>query len=122
MLIPHNCIKRKKDTKLFVVNFFAYEGFMGDILSENQFQKIKKAEGELFGLFFSKFTRIFLNNKIFGLPKKFTLRGQTVHWIGAQFCVCMFLDSRIKLLNMFQNVSGLHLQKFCGFRVQIPVI
>ena len=22
-----------------------------------------------------------------------TLRGQTVHWIGAQFCVCMFLDS-----------------------------
>ena len=31
---------------------------------------------------------------------KFTLRGQTVHWIGAQFCVCMFLDSRDKSLNM----------------------
>ena len=25
-----------------------------------------------------------------------SLRGQTVHWIGAQFCVCMFLDSRDK--------------------------
>ena len=23
-----------------------------------------------------------------------TLQGQTVYWIGAQFCVCMFLDSR----------------------------
>ena len=42
-----------------------------------------------------------------------TLRGQTVHWIGAQFCVCLFLDSRDKSLNMFQNVSG--------FRVQIAV-
>ena len=40
----------------------------------------------------------------------FTLRGQTVHWIGAQFCVCMFLDSRDKSLNMFQIVSGFHLQ------------
>ena len=94
----------------------------GTYCQKINFKRSKKAEGELFGLFFSKFTRIFLNNKIFGLPKKFTLRGQTVHWIGAQFCVCMFLDSRIKLLNMFQNVSGLHLQKFCGFRVQIPVI
>ena len=31
-----------------------------------------------------------------------TLRGQTVHWIGAQFCVCMFLDSRDKSLNMWK--------------------
>ena len=31
-----------------------------------------------------------------------TLRGQTVHWIGAQFCVCMFLDSRDKSLNMLK--------------------
>ena len=31
------------------------------------------------------------------------LRGQTVHWIGAQFCVCMFLDSRDKPLNMFKS-------------------
>ena len=37
-----------------------------------------------------------------------TLRGQTLHWIGAHFCVSMFLDSRDKYLNMFQNVSGLH--------------
>ena len=50
-----------------------------------------------------------------------TLRGQTVHWIGAHFCVCMFLDSIDKALNMFQNVSGFHLQNFHGFRVQIPV-
>ena len=48
-------------------------------------------------------------------------RGQTVHWIGAYFCVSMFLNSRDKSLNMFQNLSGLHLQKFRGFRVQIPV-
>ena len=32
------------------------------------------------------------------------LRGPTVHWIGAQFCVCIFLDSRDKCLN---------LSKFC---------
>ena len=30
------------------------------------------------------------------------LRGQTEHWIGAQFCVCMFLDSRDKSLNMLK--------------------
>ena len=30
------------------------------------------------------------------------LRGQTVHCIGAQFCVCMFLDSRDKSLNMWK--------------------
>ena len=42
-----------------------------------------------------------------------------LHWIGAQFCVCMFLDSIDKLLNMFQNVSGFHLRNFRGFRVQI---
>ena len=46
------------------------------------------------------------------------LRGQTVHWVGAQFCVCMFLDSTDKSLNMFQNVNGFHLQNFRGFRVQ----
>ena len=33
---------------------------------------------------------------------RFSLRGQTVHWIGAQFYVCMFLDSRDKLLNMLK--------------------
>ena len=37
--------------------------------------------------------------------KQKTLRGQTVHWIGAQFCVCMFLDSRDKSLNMFKFVG-----------------
>ena len=49
-----------------------------------------------------------------------------MHWIGAQFCVCMLLDSKDKSLIMFQNVSGFHLQisvdsankylkhKFCG--------
>ena len=25
-----------------------------------------------------------------------------MHWIGAQFCVCMFLDSRDKSLNMLK--------------------
>ena len=25
--------------------------------------------------------------------QKASLQGQAVHWIGAQFCVCMFLDS-----------------------------
>ena len=44
-----------------------------------------------------------------------------MHWIGAKFCVCMFLDSRDKSLNMFQNVGGFQLQKFRGFRVQIAV-
>ena len=34
--------------------------------------------------------------------KGFALRGQTVHWIGAQFCVCMFLESRDKSLNMLK--------------------
>ena len=42
-------------------------------------------------------------------------------WIGAQFCVCMSLDSRDKSLNIFQNLSGFHLQNLRGFRVQIPV-
>ena len=46
------------------------------------------------------------------------LRGQTVNWIGAQFGVCMFLDSRDKSLNMFQNVSGFYLQNSCGLCVQ----
>ena len=31
-----------------------------------------------------------------------SLRGQTVLWIGAQFCVCMFLDSRDKSLNVLK--------------------
>ena len=30
------------------------------------------------------------------------LRDQTVHWIGAQICVCMFLDSRDKFLHMLK--------------------
>ena len=34
--------------------------------------------------------------------KNLTLRGQIVHWIGAQFYVCMFLDSRDKSLNMLK--------------------
>ena len=33
--------------------------------------------------------------------KRRSLGGQTVNWIGAQFCVCMFLDSIDKPLNMF---------------------
>ena len=37
-----------------------------------------------------------------------------MHWIGAPFCVCMFLDSKDKSLNMFQNVSGFLLQNFSG--------
>ena len=49
------------------------------------------------------------------------LRGQTVHWISARFCACMFLDSRDKYLNMFQKVSGFHLQDLGGFRVHILV-
>ena len=28
-----------------------------------------------------------------------------MHWIGAQFCVCMFLDSRDKSLNMINFVG-----------------
>ena len=31
-----------------------------------------------------------------------TLRGQTLHWIGAQFSVFFFLDSRDKPLNMLK--------------------
>ena len=42
-------------------------------------------------------------------------------WTGAKFCVCLFLDSRDKSLNIFRNASGFHLQIFQGFRVQIPV-
>ena len=55
------------------------------------------------------------------MPKTVSVRGQTVHWIGSQFFVCMFLDYRDKSLNKFQNVSGFQLQKFRRFRVQIPV-
>ena len=45
------------------------------------------------------------------LPRLFT---------GAQFCVCLFLDSAHKSLNMFQKVSGFLSRSFHGFRVQIP--
>ena len=31
-----------------------------------------------------------------------TLRVQTVHWIDANFCVCLFLDSRDKYLSMLK--------------------
>ena len=41
-----------------------------------------------------------------------TLQGQTVHWIDAEFCVFMFLDSRNNSLNIFQNVSWFHFKKF----------
>ena len=44
-----------------------------------------------------------------------------MHWIGAQFCVFMFLDSRDKTFKMFQIVGGLHLQNFRGFSVKVPV-
>ena len=51
------------------------------------------------------FCRIILNAAFrlypFITPRK-TSRGQTVHWLGAQFCVCMFLDSRDKSLNMLK--------------------
>ena len=50
-----------------------------------------------------------------------TLRGQTLHWIGAQFGVCRPVECRDKYLNIFQNASGLHIQNFRGFYVQIPV-
>ena len=51
-----------------------------------------------------------------------SLRGQTVHWIGTQFCVGRFLDYRDKYLNMFQNVNSFHfLQDLRGFRVHILV-
>ena len=42
-----------------------------------------------------------------------------MHWIGAEFCVCMFLDSIDKLFKTFQKVSKFHLQNFRGLRVQI---
>ena len=41
-----------------------------------------------------------MKSKIICFFPKLTLGGQTVHWIGAQFCVCMFLDSSDKYLNM----------------------
>ena len=44
-----------------------------------------------------------------------------MHWIGAKFCVCMFLGSRHKYLNMFQIVSGFQLQYLRGFSVHILV-
>ena len=31
------------------------------------------------------------------------------NWVGAQFCVCMFLDSRDKSLNMSEKVNRFHL-------------
>ena len=31
-----------------------------------------------------------------------SITGQTLHWIGAQFCVCMFLDPRDMYLNMLK--------------------
>ena len=34
-----------------------------------------------------------------------SLRGQTVHWLGAQFCVCMFQDSSKQPLNMLKFVG-----------------
>ena len=36
---------------------------------------------------------------------KTTLRGQTVHWIGAKLCFCLFPDSRDNFLIMLN---------FCG--------
>ena len=46
---------------------------------------------------------------------------QTVHWIGAQFVVCMFVVSREKSLSMFQKGKRLHLQNFRELRVQLKV-
>ena len=37
-----------------------------------------------------------------------------MQWIGAQFGICRSLDSGDKSLNMFQNVSGFHVQNFRG--------
>ena len=45
----------------------------------------------------------FLAQKAHFIEKKKTLRGQIVHCIGAKFCVCIFLDSRDKSLNMLKN-------------------
>ena len=36
-----------------------------------------------------------------------------MHWIGAQFCVCMFLDSRDKSLNMFQKDGARYFLLIC---------
>ena len=44
-----------------------------------------------------------------------------MHWIGAQFCVYIILDSRDKYLNKFQNVSGFHLQDLGAFRIHMLV-
>ena len=61
------------------------------------------------------FTMLFwlMNN----LKNYLSLPDQTVQWIGAQFCVCKFLDSRYKSQIMFENVSGFHKQNFTGFLV-----
>ena len=43
-----------------------------------------------------------LKNLKFDFYLKQTLRGQFVHWIGAQFGVCMILDSSDKSSNMLK--------------------
>ena len=45
-----------------------------------------------------------------------------MHSLVAQFCVCMFLDSIDRTLNIFQNLSGFQTKNIRGFRVQIPVM
>ena len=55
--------------------------------------------------FFAKIlllTKIFLDISFFAK----TLRGQTLHWIGAKSCVCMFLDSRDKHVIACYNFVG----------------
>ena len=51
-------------------------------------------------VFFWKFLFFLSSDDIF--PSWTSLRGQTVHWIGAHFCVCVFLDSINKSLIMLK--------------------
>ena len=83
--------------------------------------------------FFAKIlllTKIFLDISFFAK----TLRGQTLHWIGAKSCVCMFLDSRDKHVIACYNFVGKKKRSkinertkeeqrerpFCGIRLHFP--
>ena len=79
--------EEKKPTRAQIFRYFRYESRKNKFISDVRFIKERK---------------IFFKDNI----KLMILRGQTVHWIGAQFCVCMFLISLGKPLNMFQNVCG----------------
>ena len=46
--------------------------------------------------------------KIGAIKNCYSLRGQTLHWIGAKLCVCMFLDSTDNFKICSKEVSGFH--------------